>query len=287
MSKKKKARPRPSPESLGLPPVGVDTHAHLDMDPGPDGEGYGYAPAELGEVLARARTAGVARVGNVFLGPDAYARHKALFDERPEVFFILGVHPHDASSWDADTASAVEAAFRADPRIRALGETGMDFHYDYSPRPVQERVFREQLELARQLDAPPVIHCREALAETLAVLDDMGFRDRPLVWHCFAGGPDMARGLLERGWTVSAPGAVTWKRSDEVRAAMAEIPLERMVLETDCPFLAPDPYRGKRNEPALAAFTAAAVASAKGLEPAEVWRATAATAGRVLGLDSV
>ena len=279
MGRKKKERPLP--EALGLPCVGVDTHAHLDMV-GEDG--FGFAADEVDEVLARAKAAGVARVGNVFLGPEAFRRNAGLFRDHPEVFFILGVHPHDASHWDADTATAVQAAFRAEPRIKALGETGLDFHYDHSPRPVQERVFREQLELARQLDAPPVIHSREAWPETFAALDDMGFRDRPLVWHCFGGGPDMAREVLERGWTVSVPGTVTWRKADELRAAVAGIPLERMVLETDCPYLAPDPYRGKRNEPALTAFTAAAVAGAKGLEPAEVWRVTAETAARVFCL---
>lgn len=282
MGKKKKSRPRPSPESLGLPLVGIDTHAHLDL--AGDGD-FGFGADEVGAVLDRARAAGVARVGNVFLGPGAFERNARLFKERSEVFFILGVHPHDAKTWDADCASAVEAAFRADSRIKALGEIGLDFHYDYSPRPVQDRAFREQLELARGLDVPAVIHSREAWDETLAVLDDMGFRDRPLVWHCFGGGPDMARAVLERGWTVSVPGTVSWRKADDLRAAVAGIPLDRMVLETDCPYLAPEPYRGKRNEPALTAFTAAAVAEAKGMEPAEVWEATAATAVRVFGLE--
>ncbi len=279
MGRKKKERLLP--ESLGLPCVGVDTHAHLDMA-GEDGFGFGID--EVNEVLERAKAAGVARVGNVFLGPGAYGRNAGLFRDHPEVFFILGVHPHDAKAWDPDAASAVEAAFRSDPRLKALGETGLDFHYDYSPRPVQERAFREQLELARQLDVPPVIHSREALAETLAVLDDMGFRGRQLVWHCFGGGPDMAQAVLERGWTVSVPGTVTWRKADDLRLAVAGIELSRMVLETDCPYLAPEPWRGKRNEPALTAFTAVAVAEAKGMEPAQVWRATADTAARVFGL---
>lgn len=286
MGKKKTSRPRPTPESLQLPLVGVDTHAHLDMAPDKSGNGdFGFRGDELPEVLARARAAGVARVGNVFLGPEALARGAHLFDGHPGVFFILGVHPHDASSWNAGVAAAMEAAFRTETRLKALGETGLDFHYDYSPRDVQAAAFCEQLELARQLDVPPVIHSREAWSETLAVLDDMGFRDRPLVWHCFGGGPDMADAVLSRGWTVSVPGTVTWRKADALRAAVARVPLDRLVLETDCPYLAPDPWRGKRNEPAMTAFTAAAVAEVKGMEPAELWRATADTAARVFCLE--
>lgn len=275
MSKKRK-KPRREPESLGLPPGGVETHAHLDLEP--------FA-ADLDAVFERARACGVSRIGQVFLGPEAYERGRALFDARPEVFFILGVHPHDASGWNQETDAAVRRAFAADPRIKALGEIGLDHHYDYSTPAEQRDAFARQLELARELDAPVVIHSREALDETLGVLDELGFPGRSLLWHCFGGDADMARRILDRGWTLSFPGAVTWAGMDAVRDAVAAVPLDRLVLETDSPFLAPDPWRGKRNEPALIVFTAEAVARAGGWDVEDVWRAAADNAVRFFGLE--
>ena len=273
MSKKKKERPLP--ESLGLPPIGVDTHAHVDLE---------HFAGEVDEVLERAARAGVARVGNVFLGVEAYRANAPLFERHGNVFFILGVHPHDASGVTEESLEAMRRAYGEDGRIKALGEMGLDFHYDRSPRDAQERVFRDQLALARDLDAPVVIHSREAEEKTVAILLDMGFKDRALMWHCFGGGPEFAERVLGNGWFVSVPGTVSYSKNGEAREAMKVVPLERMVLETDCPYLAPDPYRGKRNEPALLGFTALAVAEAKGIGMEEVWAETATTARRFFSL---
>lgn len=274
MSKKK--RERPDPASLGLARVGVESHAHLDM-----GE---FAAEEIGPVLDRAAAAGVARVGNVFLGPAAYAAHRPWFDDRPEVFCILGVHPCDAAKSGPDDLPAMEAAFRRDGRLRAMGEIGLDYYWDKETKAVQQRVLRDQLALARELGAPVVIHSREAEADTLAVLDAMGYRDRPLVWHCFGGGPDLAREVLSRGWMVSVPGPVTYPKNTDLAAAVAEMDLSRLLLETDAPFLAPEPWRGKRNEPAYLVFTAVRVAALLGREVGEVWQATGDNARRFFGL---
>lgn len=260
MSKKKKQRP--SPATLGLPLTGVDSHAHLDL---------GDLSQDLDGVLSRCKAAGVASIGQVFLGPDAYHAGKAKFAGYSEVFFILGVHPNEAQTCTDAALAAMQAAFEDDARLKALGEIGLDFYWDKVPPEVQERAFRAQLELARQLDTPPVIHCREAFAATLPVLDDMGFKDRPLLWHCFGGDAAMARELLARGWTISLPGPLTYRKNEDLRVAAVEIPLERLVVETDCPYLSPEPWRGKPNEPAHAAFTGAELASLKGLDPAEVW----------------
>ncbi len=275
MSKKKKQE-RPDPASLGLARVGVESHAHLDM-----GE---FLPHELPELLDRAAAAGVERVGNVFLGPGAFAAHKELFEARPEVFFILGVHPCDSGKMEPGDLAAMEAAFRNEPRLRALGEIGLDFHWDDAPPEVQERAFREQLILARELGRPVVIHSRDAEAATLAILDDLGFRDHPLVWHCFGGGPDLAREVASRGFLVSVPGPVTYPKNTALAAAVAELDLSRLLLETDAPYLAPEPWRGKRNEPAFLVFTAARVAAIKGLDVAEVWRTTGENAKAFFGL---
>lgn len=284
MSKKKKPE-RPSPASLGLPLVGVDTHAHLDM--------HGL-DEDLPGVLTRALAAGVARIGQVCQSVSGFHAIAAKLaacqdskDPRPEIFFILGVHPHEAADCEASgdvVLSEMEALIRAEPRIRAVGETGLDFFYDRSPRDAQARVFARHLELARAVNLPPVIHSRDAAAETIAILEDLGFRDRPVLWHCFGGGPGLAAEILSRGWTVSLAGPVSYKKNEDSRAAAAMIPLDRLVLETDCPFLAPEPWRGQRNEPALAAFTAHSVAAAREVDPADLWRATGETAVKFFGL---
>lgn len=267
----------PLPQSLGLPATGADSHAHLDLEP---------LSLDVNAVILRAKAAGVARIGQVFLGPVAYHAGRGTLSKHPELFFLLGMHPHDASACDADCLDAMEAAFNSDPRLKALGETGLDFFYDHSPREAQREVFRNQLQLARDLDLPVVVHSRDAFGETLDILDAMGFAQRPLLWHCFGGGPDEAQEILRRGWDISIPGPVTFPKSETLRQAVAHIPLDRLHLETDCPYLAPAPYRGKTNEPALAAFTAAAVAEVKGLEAAQVWTACGDNTRALFGLDT-
>ncbi len=277
---KKKHPPRPLPESLGLPLTGVDTHAHLDMEPWEDG---------LDAVLDQARAAGVAAVGNVFLGLDAYAANARLFADRPEVFFILGAHPCDTAGLGSDgsdrLAQGLAAACRADPRIKAVGEIGLDFYWDKSPRHDQEAAFRAQLAVAADLRLPVVIHSRESSERTLKILREEGFDGRPVLWHCFGSGPGLAQAILDRGWHLSVTGAVTYSRNDELREAVRLIPADRLVLETDCPFLAPEPWRGKKNHPALLAFTAQAVAHVRQVPAPQVWSETAQTARLFFGLD--
>ncbi|MBN2141455.1 MAG: TatD family hydrolase [Desulfovibrionaceae bacterium] len=272
----KKRKPRPEPEDLGLPLVGVETHAHLDLED--------FAQ-DLEEVLARARASGVARIGNVFLGPAAFERGKRLFEAHPEVFFILGVHPNDAAGYDRDTARDLASAIRSEPRVRALGEIGLDFYWDRVPRQVQVQAFRDQLGLARDLGLPVVVHSRNAANKTMEVLAGEGFRDYPLLWHCFGGDNILAKKVLANGWLISVPGTLTYNGNEAMRLAVLATPLERMVLETDCPYLAPEPWRGKRNHPALMAFTAARMAELKRLPAAEVWSRCAETATRFFNLD--
>ncbi|WP_428560780.1 MAG: TatD family hydrolase [Solidesulfovibrio sp. DCME] len=273
---KKKSQPRPDPASLGLPPVGVESHAHLDM-----GE---YDAETVDAVLDRALAAGVAAVGNVFLGPAAYVARREQFAGRPEVFFLLGVHPCDAATAGPGELAAMDAAFAADARLRAVGEIGLDYYWNPETAEKQKRLFREQLALARGLGLPAVIHSRAAEADTLAVLDDMGFRDRPLVWHCFGGDATLAGEILSRGWHLSLPGPVTYPKNVALAEAVASMDLSRVLLETDAPYLAPEPWRGKRNEPAFLAFTCLRVAALTGRDPADVWRLTGDNARRLFGL---
>jgi TatD DNase family protein len=275
---KKKHIERPDPAGLGLPRAGVETHAHLDM---------GELAEDLAGVMDRAGRAGVARIGNVFLGPERYRDNRPLFDPYPGVFFILGVHPHEAGRVDADALEAMARAFREDTagRLKALGEIGLDYHYLHcAPAEVQRQAFADQLALARDLDLPVVVHSRDAAEDTVAALLDLGLKDRPVLWHCFGHGPDLAAVATGHGWTLSIPGTVTYPRNTALMDAVRSTPLDRLVLETDCPYLAPEPWRGKRNEPAFLAFTAAKVAELKGLPAEEVWRATAANAERFFGL---
>lgn len=275
MSKKKK-RERPDPASLGLPRVGVESHAHLDMAE--------FAVEEIPEVLDRAAAAGVAAVGNVFLGPAAFAAHHGLFRDRPEVFYILGVHPCDAAGAAAGDVAAMEAAFREEPRLRAVGEIGLDYYWDRATIEIQKKYLCDQLDLARRIDKPVVIHSRDAEPDTLAILDDMGFKDRPLLWHCFGGGAQLAEAVLSRGWMLSLPGPVTYPKNTALAEAVAGMDLSRVLLETDTPYLAPEPWRGKRNEPAFIVFTAARVAALMDRDVAEVWRTTGDNARRFFGL---
>lgn len=275
---RKKTRERPDPAGLGLPLAGVDSHAHLDIEE--------FPPEEVPAVLERAAAAGVAQVGNVFLSPAAMAAHKGLFAAHPEVFFLLGVHPCDAPTMVPEDLAAIATAFRQEPRLRALGEIGLDYYWDATTKDVQIRVFREQLALAKELDVPVAIHSRSAEPDTLAVLDDMGFRDRPLVWHCFGGGMDLLEAVLGRGFYISVPGPVTYRKNTAVAEAVSRLDMKRFFLETDAPYLAPEPWRGKRNEPAFTAFTAFRVAELLGLSPQTVWQMAGDNARAFFGLSA-
>lgn len=270
----------PLPETFGLPPVGVETHAHLDF---PD-----FAE-DLDDVLDRARAAGVAWFGNVFLSPDAYRVHQPRLSSIAGMFFTLGIHPHEASTVTPDVLADMAELFAQnqvkDKGLRALGEIGLDFYWDRSPRDVQVRAFQDQLTLARELDLPVIVHSREAEPETLTILLDMGFKDRPLLWHCFGQGRELAEHILAQGWHISIPGPVTFPKSTALREAIPHIPLSRMVLETDCPFLTPHPFRGRRNEPAYLCYTAQAVAELRGQSVQDLWSACGNTARAFFKLD--
>lgn len=276
MAKKKKSE-RKAPEEMALPPGGVDSHAHLDLEHFAEG---------LDPVLDRALACGVSRTGNVFLGLAAYQEHARLFAHRPEVFFILGAHPNDCAGFGAEEARAMGQAFARDDRLRAVGEIGLDFYWDHTPRTVQHAAFKAQLALARELERPVVIHSREAAPQTLETLLAEGFSGYPLLWHCFGGDAALAGSILSHGWHLSLPGPVSYPANQALRDAVRDIPLDRLLLETDCPYLSPEPYRGKRNEPAYLVFTAHAVAAARGMDPVELWAVAGDNARRFFGLGA-
>jgi TatD DNase family protein len=257
----------------------IDSHAHLDFAE------YG---ADLDDIVARARAAGLVHI--VVIGQwREGAGMKAALDavklaERDRTFFTAtaGIHPHDAAqATDADFSEL--EAICARTSVTAVGECGLDFHYDRSPRDVQREVFVRQLRLARKLDKPAVIHTREADVETAEILRaELGPAGG--VIHCFTSDWTAAQRYLDLGMSLSFSGVLTFKNADAVREAAQKAPLDRVLVETDCPFLAPIPLRGKRNEPAYVAHTAARLAELRGLPPADLALATTGNARRALRL---
>ena len=250
----------------------TDNHCHLGWD-GDDAE---PDPDLVGAMVADAQREGVERL--ITVGTDAArsAAAVAAASRHPGVVWAtVGLHPHDASNG----LDGLEALL-AEPGVVAVGECGLDYHYDHSPRAVQREMFAAQIALAHRHGLPLVVHTREAWDDTFAVLDAEGVPNRT-VFHCFTGGPAEARGCLERGGHLSFSGIVTFRSADDVRAAAAVCPLDRVLVETDSPYLAPVPHRGRPNRPALVPLVGAALAAAMGVEVEAVAAATWANAERV------
>ena len=260
----------------------IDSHCHLADE---------TFAADLDEVVRRAREAGLERALVILEGGNQKeaAQAERLASLWPEVRTSIGVHPHQAHEFGDDPQSAaavVRAQVAATPSARAIGEIGLDYHYDFSPRAVQQAVFRAQVRLARELDYPVVIHTREADDDTLAILRDEGGGALRGVLHCFTGGDTLADAGVGLGFFISLAGIVTFPRAQALRDTVRRVPIDRLLTETDSPFLAPVPFRGKRNEPAYVAHTAARIAELKGLPLETVAAATTANAVALFGLDS-
>ena len=264
-----------------------DSHCHVTR-PGP----VAPAPAPGGwddleaDVIDGALQAGVAAL--VTVGTDAETSRAALAVARGHegVWATVGLHPHEASSGVATILPVLQeqrAARAPHGKLVAVGECGLDYHYDHSPRPAQKEAFAAQVGLAHQLGLTLVVHTREAWEDTFAVLSGEGPPDRT-VFHCFTGGPEEARRCLDLGAYLSFSGIVTFKSAHDVRAAAALCPLDRLLVETDAPYLAPVPHRGRRNEPALVPLVGAAVASVRGLDTPDVEEASWSNAHLAFGL---
>ncbi len=233
-------------------------------------------------MLSRAAEAGVK--GMVVVGADPVTSRQAveIATSHPTIFCTVGIHPHDAAGVEEATFTALEELARTTPKCVAIGEIGLDFYRNRSPREDQERVFRRFLRMANELDKPVVIHDRDAHAETLAMIKEAGVTRG--VMHCFSGDLDFARQCIEQGLYLSIPGTVTYPSNEQLREVVRTIPLERLLLETDCPYLSPVPHRGKRNEPAYTRITAEKVAELRGLTVEDVGRITTMNAGRLFGI---
>ncbi len=253
----------------------IDSHCHLDPAVWGDDDG-------VDAVVARAVAAGVdamVAIGSGYAfasGPAAVAVAR----RHPErVRATVGLHPHDARLATPEAMAAM-IALAAEPEVVALGEMGLDFHYDSSPRDEQRHVFRAQIAAARALDKPIVIHDRESGGETLAILDETAAWDVGVLYHCYTGDVAHMEAITARGGSVSIPGIVTFKNADVVRAVATSVPLERLLIETDSPYLTPVPHRGKRNEPAYVPLVAAKVAELRGMPVAALVEACDANARR-------
>ncbi len=258
----------------------VDSHCHLG-DPR-------FAP-DREATIARATAAGVRAIVCVgATGPMATNEAAVALVRRqgPEIVAVVGIHPHDAAgATDADYDRL--RALCADPGVVAVGETGLDFHYNHSPPAAQREHFRRTVHLAREVARPLVVHCREAFAETAAILRDEGAAAGGGVIHCFTGGPDDARAFLDLGFHLSFSGVITFRNAEPVRHAARMAPADRLLVETDSPYLAPVPHRGRRNEPALVRHVVETLATVRGTTPEETGCLTAANTARLFGLRSV
>lgn len=248
----------------------TDSHCHLA------GEEF---IADLPEVVARAKAAGVSRALVILAAEDdaEIARAQTVLAAWPECRFAVGVHPHHAKVFAANPqAAADQVAARLDalPEARAVGEIGLDYHYDFSPRDVQHQVFRVQLRLALSRDLPVVIHTREAEEDTLRILHEEGAGRLRGVFHCFTGDALAATRALATGFLLSIPGVVTFPKAESLRQAAAVSPGDRLLVETDSPYLAPIPHRGKRNEPSYVARVVEQLAAVRGVSAEAIGRDT-------------
>jgi TatD DNase family protein len=255
----------------------IDSHCHIA---GPE------FVSDLDAVIERAQAAGLAHA-LVILAADDEPELKQAGEVRvrwPGVRFSIGVHPHAAGTFAADpvaAAQAVDAAIEAQPLTRALGEIGLDYHYDFSPRDVQQEVFRQQIRLAARRRLPIVIHTREAEDDTFRILAEEPTGPSGGVFHCFTGDRPMARRALDAGFHISLAGIVTFPKAAELKEVARMVPLDRLLVETDSPFLAPVPHRGSRNEPARVVRVVEVVAELRGTTTAAIDEATSDNFGRL------
>jgi len=263
-----------SPSSIHL----IDTHAHLD--------GNRFAD-DLDAVVARAEANGVATILTVGCDLESSRAAMAIAARYPEIYAAVGIHPHDAVTVDADALAELRRLAETGTKVVAIGETGLDYYRDRSPRDRQREAFRVQIRLARELDLPLIIHDRDAHDDVVGILREENAGAVGGVLHCFSGGMDMARHCLEMGFFISFPGTLTYPNNEPLRDVARALPIDVMLVETDCPYLAPQPWRGKRNEPAYVRATAETLAEIKGLTLEDVARVTSLNAFRLFGIGRV
>jgi TatD DNase family protein len=253
-----------------------DTHAHLDLEPLCDAEG---------EVVRRAREARVSRIVTIGIDPESSEKAVAIAHRHGGVYAAVGLHPHDASALSGTLLARLEELSRCD-KVVGIGETGLDFYRDRSPRDAQRAAFREQIRLARRRSLPVIVHDRDAHDEILSILSEENAAETGGIIHCFSGDYETARRAIGMNFLISVPGAITYKGSGTQVEAVRKIPLEKLLIETDSPFLAPLPHRGRANEPAYVPLVARKIAEIKGVSAEDVGRVTALSALRIFRIPA-
>lgn len=256
----------------------VDSHAHLD--------GNQFA-SDLDEVVKRARDNGVEYILTVGCDLESSRRSLDLALRYPNIYVSVGIHPHDATEADDKAIDELKEMATSVDKVVAIGETGLDFYRDRSPRPAQREAFRRQIRLARELDLPLIIHDRDAHDEVVEIMRDEKAGEAGGVLHCFSGDIKMARACLDMGFYISFPGTLTYPKNDELREVARALPIDACMVETDCPYLAPQKWRGKRNEPAYVRATAEVLAGIKGLSVEDVARVTSLNTHRLFGIGRI
>src|SRR5690606_3767329 len=252
-----------------------DTHVHLNDEQFKD---------DLEEVIARAKANGVEYV--VVVGFDRKTIIKALqlADEYEFIYASVGWHPVDAIDMTEEDFVWLEEV-AAHPKVVALGEMGLDYHWDKSPKDIQKKVFRQQISLAKKLQLPIIIHNRDATQDVVQILQEENAQEVGGIMHCFSGSPEVAKQCLELNFYISLGGPVTFKNAKKPKEVAQEVPLDRLLIETDCPYLAPHPFRGKRNEPGYVKLVAEQIAEIKGLSFDEIAETTTRNAKKLFGID--
>ncbi|SRR6056297_138141 len=253
----------------------IDSHAHLDFD---------KFNKDRDEVIKRAQENGIINIINV--GSDLKSSHRSLqLSQQYEIIYaVVGVHPHEAKTLDKKALQVLKDLSKAD-KVVGIGEIGLDFYYDNSPRDKQREAFRKQLNFAKKINLPVVIHSREADKDTIKILKEEGMRNHNVLLHSYTGGAEMAEEALEMGFYFSAGGIVTFNSAQDLKKTMQRIPISRILLETDSPYLAPSPHRGKRNEPMYVKEVAKYIASLKNTTFENVAKATTDNTKRFFSLE--
>ena len=255
----------------------IDTHCHLTFDPLAD---------DVDGVIRRSVEAGVDGFITVATEPADMRNALAIAEAHENVWASIGFHPHNAKDVSDNDLATMERLARENGKIVAIGEAGLDYHYDHSPRDIQRKVFGDQLGIAERIGKPVVVHCREAFDETMAILDEFAGRLKDVVVHCYSGTAEQTKLLLDRGYYISFTGIVTFKKSVQTREAAAMVPLERMMVETDCPYMSPEPVRNTRPcEPGMVVHIARRLAEVKGMDFEEFASAVTETSVRFFGLE--
>jgi TatD DNase family protein len=253
----------------------IDSHCHLEYD---------YAPKDVAALLAEAKTAGIDYLVTIGTDVASWPKVAAISESHPEIFHTVGMHPHETIDLTPEGLELLAKA-ATHPKCRAVGEIGLDYHYDHSPRDIQRARLGDQLEIARRTRQPIVIHSREGEADILEQLTDHAKKlptgMLPGVIHCFTGTKEFGRACLDLGFYISFSGILTFKKADDLRDCAREFPLERLLVETDSPYLAPMPHRGKQCEPSMVRLTAEKLAEVKGVTFEEVAKSTTANARKL------